>query len=159
MFYHGLIDRLKSDRDLARLTQHAPSMNLGENTTYLQTMVNAAKQAEHKINQIVSISMSHNYRRNPVGSNTVTGNEGRTFLTGLTAISNSSESPGRTGHAGVGSSAAQGSTKSGASSVEVFAITMLSHAEKALRESSTSKAPMMCWGCEGFYKDTDHVYR
>ena len=131
LFYHGLIDRLKNNRDLARLTQHPPSTNLGENTTYLQTMVNAAKQAEHKINQIVSISMSQNYCRNPVGSNTGAGNEGRTFLTGITAISNSSESPGRTGHMGVGSSAAKGSPKSGASSIEAFAVTMLSHAEKA----------------------------
>ena len=70
LFFHGLIDRLKSDRDLARLTQHPPSTNLGENMARLQTMVNGAKQAEHKINQIVWISMSQNYRRNPIGGNT-----------------------------------------------------------------------------------------
>ena len=77
LVYHGLINLLKTDRDLAALTQHAPSQNLGENTSHLQTMVNATKQVEPKINHIVLISMGNNYRRIPVGGNT----EGQSFLT------------------------------------------------------------------------------
>ena len=36
-----------------------------------------------------------------------------------------------------------------------FALTMLSNVEKALRESSNTRAPIKCWGCEGahLYKD------
>ena len=60
LFYHGLIARLKSRCNLAQLTQHAASQNLGENMAALQTMVDAAKATEHKVNQIVSISMAIN---------------------------------------------------------------------------------------------------
>ena len=75
--------------------------------------------------------MAQNYRRNPGGSNTTgTGNDGRAFLTALTV--SESHSPGRKGNASAGSLSAKGSTKPGASSIKVFAIVMLSHAEKAL---------------------------
>ena len=73
LFYHGLIPHLKSRRDLALLTQHAASQNLGENMAALQTMVEAAKTVEHKVNQIVAISMGNQFWRNPVGGSGVGG--------------------------------------------------------------------------------------
>ena len=55
--------------------------------------------------------------------------------------------------------AAQGSKKASPGSVELFAIAMLSHAEKALCESSNMRAPARCWGCHGLYPGSDHCYR
>ena len=63
LFYHGLIDRLKQKRELAKLTQHNPSNNLGKNMGRLQTMFNTAKEAEYDVNQIVSMTFGNNFRR------------------------------------------------------------------------------------------------
>ena len=69
LLYHGLLARLQQRRELAAATNHAPSANLGENLANLQNMVNLAKVAEHEINQMVSISLGSNYRRNAVAGN------------------------------------------------------------------------------------------
>ena len=45
------------------------------------------------------------------------------------------------------------------SGVETFALTMLSCAEKALRESSNTNAPIECWGCHGLFSDSNHLYK
>jgi hypothetical protein len=69
IFYQGLVPRLKEKAALAALTQHQPSTNLGENLSRLQAIVNAAKEIEKEINQIVAISTSSNqFRRTPVVS-------------------------------------------------------------------------------------------
>ena len=49
--------------------------------------------------------------------------------------------------------------KAGMTSMETFALTMLSNAERALRESSNTNAPVQCWGCAGLYPDNDHLYK
>ncbi len=36
---------------------------------------------------------------------------------------------------------------------------MLSNAEKALRESSNTNAPVECWGCHGLFPGSDHLYK
>ena len=36
---------------------------------------------------------------------------------------------------------------------------MLSNAEKALRESSNTNAPIECWGCHGLFSDSNHLYK
>ena len=91
VFFHGLIPRLKERRELAALTNFpAPSAHLGENMSRLQAIAEAAKIAEAEVNQIVSISMGNNFRRNPVGGNAT--QQGRTFLGAtLTNSSGSSE--------------------------------------------------------------------
>ena len=61
LFYHGLICQLKERRELARLTQHNLSQNLGKKMDHLQAMVEAAKTAEHEINQIVTTSMGNQF--------------------------------------------------------------------------------------------------
>ena len=45
------------------------------------------------------------------------------------------------------------------SATEVFAITMLSHAEKALRGSSSTAAPNDCCGCTGVFEDNKHLFK
>ena len=63
LFYHGLLPRLKERRNLAQLTVHAaPSASLGENMTRLQAIVEAAKEAEQDVNQMVSILMGNEIR-------------------------------------------------------------------------------------------------
>jgi hypothetical protein len=57
IFYQGLVPRLKEKASLATLTQHQPSTNLGENLSRLQAIVDAAKEVEKEINQIVAISI------------------------------------------------------------------------------------------------------
>ena len=47
----------------------------------------------------------------------------------------------------------------GYSTLETFAVTMLSNAEQALRDSSNTKAPLECWGCTGVYKDNNHLHK
>ena len=36
---------------------------------------------------------------------------------------------------------------------------MLSNAERALRFSSNSNAPLQCWGCKDIYSPCDHLYK
>ena len=149
IFYHGLISRLRERPELARMTNHAPSASVGENIQRLQDMVNAAKVAENEINQIVSISMGQHFRRTPIAA-TGGGDNSRTFLS-TDVASGSYESAGRSPARGTTGA----SNGSGPSATEEFALTMLSNAERALRESSNSNAPLKCWGCEGahLYKD------
>ena len=77
IFYQGLVSRLKEKATLAALTQHNPSTNLGENLSRLQAIVNAAKEVEKEINQIVAISTSTGqFRRTPIiaGGSASSGN-------------------------------------------------------------------------------------
>jgi hypothetical protein len=62
IFYQGLVPRLKEKAALAALTQHQPSTNLRENLSRLQAIVDAAKEVEKEINQIVAISTSSNHQ-------------------------------------------------------------------------------------------------
>jgi hypothetical protein len=60
---------LKEKAALATLTQHQASTNLGENLSRLQAIVDAAKEVEKEINQIVAILTSSNqFRRTPLVS-------------------------------------------------------------------------------------------
>jgi hypothetical protein len=69
IFYQGLVPRLKEKAALATLTKHQPSTNLGENLSRLQAIVDAAKEVEKEINQIVAISTSSSqFRRTPLVS-------------------------------------------------------------------------------------------
>jgi hypothetical protein len=69
IFYQGLVPRLKEKAAPAALTQHQPSTNLRENLSWLQAIVDAAKEVEKEINQIVAISTSSNqFRRTPMVS-------------------------------------------------------------------------------------------
>jgi hypothetical protein len=63
IFYQGLVPRLKEKAALAVLTQHQPSTNLGENLSWLQAIVDEAKEVEKEINQIVAILTSSNQFR------------------------------------------------------------------------------------------------
>jgi hypothetical protein len=77
IFYQGLVSRLTEKATLAALTQHNPSTNLGENLSRLQAILNAAKEAEKEINQIVAISTSTGqFRRTPIiaGGSASSGN-------------------------------------------------------------------------------------
>ena len=158
LFYHGLVKRMQDRQELARLTQHPPSANLGENMQRLQEMVNRAKAAEHEINQVVTISMGNQYRRQPIGGQG-TNPVGRAFLS--TSTSQDSASPPRDGNAGrTMLTNTPGSNQTAASSeLTTFALTMLSNAERALRESSNTNAPIKCWGCDGLFPNSDHLYR
>jgi len=129
----------------------------------LQAMVNAAKEAEHEINQIVSISMGNQYRRNPVGgtqgNNAATA--GRSFST-MTQDAPSAEfasAATKIVHRSLGASAGPTSNLAVPGSVEHFALSCLSHAECALRESSNTNAPIECWGCHGIHPGSDHLYK
>ena len=58
----------------------------------LQAMVEAAKEAEIEVNQMVSISMGSSFKRNPIGGNAAGG--GRAFLAhAMTNSSSESASP------------------------------------------------------------------
>ena len=136
----------------------------------LQTMVEAAKTVEHEVNQIVSISMSNQFRRNPVGGSGAggsnAGSTGRTFLAAQSQQQSQNVTPGRSVVGGSFSSASSPSSyasvlwprEQGMSSLETFALTMLSNAEKALRESSNTNMPVpFCLPCDQWTDAGDHV--
>ena len=143
LFYHGLIDRLKQRRELAKLTQHPASTNIGENMAHLQAMFNAAKNAEHEVNQLVAMTMGSNFRRQPIGGdNQVAGRAFSATLSNSQSFLNSSQggTPTR-GTQGIIRAGSYTTSASQGSGVETFALTMLSNAEKALRDSSNTNAP------------------
>ena len=117
---------------------------------------------------MVSISMGNQFRSNPVGTNS---SPGRVFLTAMTNSSSDSKSPAQTGTY-LGTNHLQTSPAStsatslgmypkqqGHTQLETFVFTMLSNAEKALRESSNTNAPLECWGCHGLYPGSNHLYK
>ena len=157
LLYHGLLARLQQRQELAAATNHAPSANLGENLANLQNMVNLAKVAEHEINQMVSISLGSNYRRNAVAGNNPP--VGRAYLSQQLLGSAESSPMRQTLAAAAVPGSAPRYREAGMTSMETFALTMLSNAERALRESSNTNAPVQCWGCTGLYPDNDHLYK
>ena len=177
VFYHGLVPRLKEKNELAVLTQHAVSTNLGENLRHLQEIVEAAKVAEREINQIVQISTSQNqFRRQAVGVSPHRAVGGNTFLSAQGVASPSARS--EASYSGSGIHNAMSGIFSGnatesfdnmedskpaarqpAADDTVFAWTLVSNVEAALRRSSGTSAPNQCWGCESIYENSAHIFR
>ena len=169
LFFNALVPRLKEKTSLAELTNHAPSANLGENITHLQAMIEAAKEAEKEVNQIVAISSSNRagfQRTGVTGANTTAAATGNAFM--ATQMVDQGQVDGT--QVG-GNDGTVGATTGTAASALVAApapaqdeltghyVTLLSNAERALRGSSNMNAPLECWGCKGFYQPNDHVYK
>ena len=174
IFYYALVPTLQQCQEIARLLNHPPSTNLGENLTRLQAIVDATKIEEIRINQIARISAQNSYRRYPIADNAANRQGARTFAAQPVSNVNTPErfiaetaatfpqqaSP--SAYAAVPPAipvAASAPSPVPQDGVTVFALTMLSNAERALRESSNSNAPLMCWGCGGVKANSDHLYK
>ena len=146
VFYRGLLPQLKDKPALAAMLQHAPSMNLGENIGRLQRMVESTKTAEREVNSVVQLSM--NNRRYPIGGVTPNSgaNAGRVFPA-LPMDAEDRAPRSGTSYSAIKADVMQRSSPSLAiiSQVETFDLTMLSNAEKALRESSNSSDHQSSW--------------
>ena len=151
VFYQGLVPSLKEKPRLAALVNsHAPSGSLGENLANLQAFVNAATEEEQAVEQIVKISLNSSYRRNPVQAG---GTAGRTFSTDLPQHF---DTPTRATMVPPAATLTATEPAVPTTQFATFAITALSSAERALRESSSTNSPnIACWGCDGphLFKD------
>jgi hypothetical protein len=171
IFYNGLSDWLKQQKgdEMAALLNHDASATLGENTQRLSNIVQVAISAEREVHQTERLATRAvgGIKRNGLGVPVAAQGAGRanTFLSSADSAgyppvaqlppvpnavsfgSGTFNSPGRASTVGGGYSPPD-------SDFATFALTCLSNAEKALRQSSNTNAPLECWGCKG-----PHLYR
>ena len=185
VFYNCLIKEHRNSQ-IARKLQHPASVNLNDNITRLQIIVNATMENEEHIRQMIKFSgrntMTGRTQFRPAGSAHPPDNN--TFLT-TTTNPLADAPPGETEYEdltvlgdGYGTPPTPKRAKQDSEDPHFQAVTfsdevlrlttpsvvqeylvLMSNAEKAMREASGLNAPLRCWGCQGLFPDDTHLFK